>query len=363
MKLLAVVLVPLAAIVAFIFGIVLIGDDAAPTSSLCGYPSDIAVILHTIRTQESSGDYTARSAGSTASGAYQFLDTTWAGYGGYSSAYLAPAAVQDARAAAWVTGILTANNGAVEAVPVTWYIGHVPAVGSAEWDTVPHPEAGNTITPRQYVTRWLTIYAARLAIAAPTSAVSTTTSTTSILGSLGTSAAVVSVDIGGCSVTPTLDGFALPVPRALIDQRPELLALPHHDYPAWDFPTPIGTPVFAVHGGTVSRITNSPQNCYPDGIGCDKCGLGIVITDSEGTEWTYCHASDVTATTRTVVVAGERIMTSGNSGYSTGPHLHFGIRMNGVDLCPQQLLQAIYATGRGIAAFDLPNSGCSSGPP
>jgi murein DD-endopeptidase MepM/ murein hydrolase activator NlpD len=120
--------------------------------------------------------------------------------------------------------------------------------------------------------------------------------------------------------------------------------------------------VFAVHGGTVSRVTNSPQNCYPGGIGCDKCGLGVVITDSDGTEWTYCHASDVNVTAGAAVVAGDRIMTSGNSGFSTGPHLHFGIRVNGVDLCPQPLVQAIYATERGIAAFDLPNSGCSSSP-
>ena len=360
MKLSGVVLVPLAAIVAFIFGIVLIGGDAASTTSLCGYPSDIAVILDTIRTQESSGDYTARSTGSTASGAYQFLDTTWAGYGGYPSAYLAPVAVQDARAAAWVTGILASNNGAVESIPVTWYIGLVPATGSVEWDTVPYPEAGNTITPRQYVTRWLAIYATKIATAAP-AATSPTTSTTSIPTSLGNSSAAT-VDLDGCSVTPTLDGFALPVPRAMIDQRPELLELPHHDYPAWDYPTPIGTPVFAVHGGTVGRITNSPQNCYPDGIGCDKCGLGVVITDSDGTEWTYCHASEVIATIGVAVVAGDRIMTSSNSGYSTGPHLHVGIRVNGIDLCPQPLLQAIYASGHGVVAIGLPNSGCSSGP-
>jgi hypothetical protein len=359
MKLSGVVLVPLAAIVAFIFGIVLIGGDAAPTTSLCGYASDIAVILDTIRTQESSGDYTARSTGSTASGAYQFLDTTWAGYGGYPSAYLAPVAVQDARAAAWVTGILASNNGAVESIPVTWYIGLVPATGSVEWDTIPYPEAGNTITPRQYVTRWLAIYATKIATAA--SAAPPTTSTMSIPGSLGNSRAST-VDFGGCSMTPTLDGFALPVPRALIDQRPELLTLPHHDYPAWDYPTPIGTPVFAVHGGTVSRITNSPQNCYPDGIGCDKCGLGVVITDSDGTEWTYCHASDIAVTTGAAIVAGEPIMTSGNSGYSTGPHLHVGIRVDGIDLCPQPLLKAIYVTGRGVAADELTAAGCSTGP-
>ena len=42
-------------------------------------------------------------------------------------------------------------------IPVSWYIGHVP-VGD-EWDTVPRPDAGNRITPREYQRRWLNTYA------------------------------------------------------------------------------------------------------------------------------------------------------------------------------------------------------------
>ncbi len=48
--------------------------------------------------RESGGNIRAQNPRSTASGKWQFLDSTWAGYGGYSSAYLAPESVQDARA-------------------------------------------------------------------------------------------------------------------------------------------------------------------------------------------------------------------------------------------------------------------------
>lgn len=51
-----------------------------------------------VKMRESGGDYNARNPTSTASGAWQFLDSTWAGFGGYPRAYLAPPEVQDERA-------------------------------------------------------------------------------------------------------------------------------------------------------------------------------------------------------------------------------------------------------------------------
>ena len=48
--------------------------------------------------RESGGSLTARNPSSSASGKWQFLDSTWAGYGGYSSAYMAPESVQDGKA-------------------------------------------------------------------------------------------------------------------------------------------------------------------------------------------------------------------------------------------------------------------------
>jgi Peptidase family M23/Transglycosylase-like domain len=308
----------------------------------------IEPILETIRTLESSANYRAEAGGSTASGAYQFLDSTWNGYGGYTHAADAPPAVQDAKAIENVNGILAANGNDVTSVPVTWYIGHVPA-GSAEWDTVPYPDAGNTITPRQYVAYWMDIYARVTSSAAPAPA-----------------ASIAPPSCVGGSV-PAIGGeWSLPGPIELIDANPDALTRPHHDYPAWDWGIPLNTPIYAVHGGTVTAAYNWPfnwwdQNCGDnDGGSCDLCGVGVVITDTTGTEWTYCHGNAALVGIGATVVAGQQIMWSGNTGHSTGPHLHLGIRTaDGVARCPQPLLASLRGHRPGILISELPTVGCT----
>ena len=51
-----------------------------------------------VKQRESGGDYNAQNPTSSASGAWQFLDSTWAGFGGYARAVLAPPEVQDEKA-------------------------------------------------------------------------------------------------------------------------------------------------------------------------------------------------------------------------------------------------------------------------
>jgi D-alanyl-D-alanine carboxypeptidase/Transglycosylase-like domain len=141
--------------------VVMLGG-AAPTNAGCAAQTvvindrELAHILATIRAIESTDNYQAMSSGSTASGAYQFLDTTWANYAGYPRAFQAPPAVQDQKAATWVIGILTANHGDVTTIPPTWYYGSVPTTDTV-WDSVPFPNA-NVLTPRQYQQRWMTRY-------------------------------------------------------------------------------------------------------------------------------------------------------------------------------------------------------------
>lgn len=83
-----------------------------------------------------------------------------------------------------------------------------------------------------------------------------------------------------------------------------------------DFPVSYGTPVMAATDGTVRTQWNSAY------------GNMAIVTAKDGTETWYCHLSSHTVTSGPVK-AGDVIAHSGNSGNSTGPHLHFEVRPGG----------------------------------
>ncbi len=120
------------------------------------YPGPIEDILATIRYLESRGRYDVPPNRGNASGAYQFIASTWQNYGGYPHAYLAPPYIQDERAAADVTKFLKQWGGDVTMVPLMWYYPRA-ATDPSLLDVVPLPSAGNVLTIREYQQRWLGI--------------------------------------------------------------------------------------------------------------------------------------------------------------------------------------------------------------
>jgi hypothetical protein len=314
---------------------------ASPTSASCeagplAAGASVDAIAATIRQLESGNDYIARAPGSTASGAYQFLDSSWNDFEGYSRAYLAPPRVQDAKAVEHINGILAANDDDPSAVPVVWYIGHLPAPGSSEWDTVPSPGAGNRITPRDYQAKWMDIYLQKLSGTNPPT-----------VATEGTTPPSVSPCTSG---DLALSGnYALPVERHWYDEHADWFTKPHHDYPAADIPVPTGTQVYAAASGVV--VSTPTQG---------DCGIGVVINGDDGAQYTYCHGlpGSQAVTIGEKVKTAQLLMLSASTGNSTGPHLHFAIRVEGVTRCPQHLLVST-AIGVPILLADLPSSGCT----
>lgn len=133
---------------------------SAPAAAPLGVeiPDDLGQILLTIRTLESGGRYDAPPNKGRASGAYQFIASTWNNYAGYPHAYLAPPAIQDERALSDVRSILWTWKGDVSMVPVIWY--YPKAARQPElMDQVPLPQYGNRLTVREYQRRWLEVLA------------------------------------------------------------------------------------------------------------------------------------------------------------------------------------------------------------
>ncbi|GHH85465.1 hypothetical protein GCM10018793_53680 [Streptomyces sulfonofaciens] len=93
-----------------------------------------------------------------------------------------------------------------------------------------------------------------------------------------------------------------------------------HKHSGQDFAVPIGTPVGAAHSGVVVKAG-------PNGGGDGPAyGNAIVINHGHGTYSQYAHLSHIDVHIGEKVKEGQRIGLSGNTGNTTGPHLHFEIR-------------------------------------
>lgn len=96
-----------------------------------------------------------------------------------------------------------------------------------------------------------------------------------------------------------------------------------------DIAVPIGTPVRAVKAGTVQSA--GAASGY---------GIAVYLEHGGGESTRYGHLSKPLVRAGQQVASGEQIALSGNSGRSTGPHLHLEIRRNGRAVDPLPLLPA-----------------------
>jgi len=94
-----------------------------------------------------------------------------------------------------------------------------------------------------------------------------------------------------------------------------------------DWATPIGTSIYASSGGTVARA----------GWGSGY-GYVVYINHPDGRQTRYAHLSRIYVNVGDYVSQGQVIAASGNTGRSSGPHLHFEILINGVQVNPLEYL-------------------------
>lgn len=98
----------------------------------------------------------------------------------------------------------------------------------------------------------------------------------------------------------------------------------HYGY---DFATPVGTPVVAAYDGKIFKAGWQDEKDK-------KVGFGLRVSqttkiDGKSVTIFYAHLSELAVKDGEVVSAGTRVGLSGNTGKSSGPHLHFEVRPDG----------------------------------
>jgi murein DD-endopeptidase MepM/ murein hydrolase activator NlpD len=122
-----------------------------------------------------------------------------------------------------------------------------------------------------------------------------------------------------------------------------------------DFGMPVGTPVHAARDGVVVLVEDS----HDEGCGQEECGRFanfVVVLHADGTTGEYFHLEHGSAQVRVgePVTRGQWLARSGSTGFSTAPHLHFGVYRTGPDRTTESLAVR-FETRRG--AISVPRSG------
>jgi Peptidase family M23 len=99
-----------------------------------------------------------------------------------------------------------------------------------------------------------------------------------------------------------------------------------------DFSLQEGTTLKSIFDGVVEKVVD---------YGADNIGKGVLVKFSDGTTGIYGHMSRIMVREGDRIVEGQTLGLSGNTGYSTGPHLHFGLKENGHFIDPTPLANKV----------------------
>lgn len=123
----------------------------------------------------------------------------------------------------------------------------------------------------------------------------------------------------------------------------------HH---GMDFTAPIGTDIYCTGDGVVKKVDHSRRGF----------GNHVIIDHGYGYETIYAHMSKINVRTGQKVKRGDLLGLVGNSGTSTGPHLHYEVHKNGHkinpvnfyynDLSPEEFEKMIEISSRHTQSFD-----------
>lgn len=100
----------------------------------------------------------------------------------------------------------------------------------------------------------------------------------------------------------------------------------HHNISALDFNMEIGTKILAARGGVVAFVKeNSKKGCMAQGCEHDANFIFILHDDGSFSQYVHLQKNGSIVKPGQVVQRGEHIGFSGNTGWSSGPHLHFEV--------------------------------------
>jgi len=94
-----------------------------------------------------------------------------------------------------------------------------------------------------------------------------------------------------------------------------------------DIATPVGQPIYAPSDGTV--VFAGVEGGY---------GKVLVLDHGYGVKTRYAHLSDILVQIGARVGRGDKVALVGNTGRSTGPHLHYEVRVNGIPENPRKFI-------------------------